>query len=74
MSRWLDQRSVWQVFAIVWIAGIACCVIASSVYDDRHLGTGTLKHFAFYWLFMAACVTMGVRLGAKARGDGKPGT
>lgn len=74
MSRWLDRRSVWQVFAIVWIAGTACCVIASFVYDDGHLGTATLKHFAFYWIFMAASVTTGVRLGTKARRDGKPGT
>jgi hypothetical protein len=67
MSRWFQQRSGWQLFAIVWTAGTACGVIESLVHDDGHLGTGTLKHLAFYWLFIGACVTVGVQLGKKAR-------
>jgi hypothetical protein len=63
MSRWFQQRSMWQVFAIVWTAGMACGVIESLVHDDGHLGTGTLKHLAFFWLFMGASVTVGIHLG-----------
>jgi hypothetical protein len=67
MSRWFQQRNVWQLFAIVWTAGAAGGVIESLVHDDGPLGTGTLKHLAFYWLFMGACVTVGSQLAGKAR-------
>jgi hypothetical protein len=67
MSRWFQRHSVWQVFAIVWTAGVACSVIGSLVHDDRHLGTGTFKYLAFFWLFMGASVTVGVQLGGKAQ-------
>jgi hypothetical protein len=75
MSRWFQRRSVWQVFAIVWTAGMACGVIESLVHDGN-LGTGRLKYLAFFWLFMGASVTVGVQLGGKARRrrDTDPGT
>jgi hypothetical protein len=77
MSRWFEQRSVWQVFAIVWTGIMVGCVIASAVHDG-HLGTGTVKHIAIYSLFMAASVTAGVLLGrrdgVRRRRDANPGT
>ena len=57
-----NSAGVWQLFAIVWTGIMACVVIESSVHDGGHLGTGTLKHLAFYSLFMAASVTVGVQL------------
>jgi hypothetical protein len=62
MSRWFPQRRVWRFFAIVWTGIMACVVIESLVHDKGHLGAGTLKHLAFYSLFMAASVTVGVQL------------
>jgi hypothetical protein len=67
MSRWFEQRSAWQLFAIVWTGIMACGVIEYVVHDHGHLGTGTLKHLAFYSVFMAASVTAGIQLGKRNR-------
>jgi len=74
MSRWFDQRSAWQVFAIVWTGITASDVIALAVHDHGHLETGTLKHLALYSLFMAASVTVGLQLAKRDRAQRRRGT
>ena len=76
MSRWFEQRRVWQLFAIVWTGIMAGGVIESAVHIE-HLGTGTVKHIAIFSLFMAASVTAGLLLArrdkARRRRDANPG-
>ena len=66
MRRWVEQRSAWQYFIMVWpfmALGGAVGAMTAAWPDLDSLGINDLKFITFYSLLIAAGGTLGFHLG-----------
>jgi hypothetical protein len=61
MSRWLEQRSAWQYFVLVWATTVTAVLISAIVIasPDRGRMPAGLLEFVFSPLAIAAGATLG---------------
>jgi hypothetical protein len=63
MSRWLEQRSVWQYFIVMWAVTVSAALVGALsfavVFGHGHIRTGAFEFIPLGSLIAAAGGTLG---------------